>query len=240
MELTPFHSHEDSMAAPVFEESASLLMRNVFTWMFVALGITAATAWLFAQSGLYMLMYTETGLSGFGWLVMFCPFVMVIAMSIGLHKMKTSTLILLFILYSFLMGISLSSIFLVYSGANITTCFLIAAGMFGAMALAGYVTRMDLSRFGSILFMALIGLVIASLVSVFTHSTRFDWFISIGGVIIFAGLTAWDVNSIRRMSAYMEADSDTARKVAVFCALSLYLDFINLFLFLLRLFGRSK
>lgn len=240
MELTPFRSSEESMATPIYEESASLLMRNVFTWMFIALGITAVTSWLFANSGLYVLLFTETGLSGLGYVVIFCPFVMVLAMSFGLHKMKTSTLILLFLLYSVLMGMSLSSIFLLYSAQAITSCFLIAAGMFGAMAIAGYVTKMDLSRFGAVLFMALIGLVIASLVSLFFHSTRLEWIISIGGVIIFSGLTAWDTNNIRRMSAYLEADSDTARKVSVYCALSLYLDFINLFLYLLRIFGRNK
>ena len=241
MELAPFHQKEqEPFTGTIIAEDASALMRSVFTWMFVALGITALTAWLFASSGLIRLLYTETGMSGLGWIVTLSPFAMVIAMSIGLNKMRASTLTLLFIVYSVLMGMSLSYIFLLYTGSTITTAFLVAAGMFAAMAIAGYVTQMDLSRFGSILFMALIGLIIASVVCLFTHSTRAEWIICILGVILFAGLTAWDVNNIRRMSTYIEADSETARKMGVYCALSLYLDFINLFLYLLRLFARNK
>ena len=241
MELAPFHQKEqEPFTGTIIAEDASALMRSVFTWMFVALGITAMTAWLFAHSGLIRLLYTETGMSGLGWIVTLSPFVMVIAMSIGLHKMRASTLTLLFVTYAVLMGMSLSYIFLLYTGSTITKAFVVASGMFAAMAIAGYVTKMDLSRFGSILFMALIGLIIASVVCLFTHSTRAEWIISILGVIIFAGLTAWDVNNIRRMSAYIEADSETARKMGVYCALSLYLDFINLFLYLLRLFARSN
>ena len=241
MELAPFHSKEQNpVSGTIIAEEASSLMRSVFTWMFIALGITALTAWLFANSGLVGLLYTETGMSGLGWVVTLSPLAMVIAMSLGLNKMRTSTLTLLFIIYAILMGMSLSYIFIFFTGSTITKAFLVASGMFAAMAIAGYVTQMDLSRFGSILFMALIGLIIASVVCAFTHSTRAEWIISILGVILFAGLTAWDVNSIRRMSTYIEADSDMARKMGVYCALSLYLDFINLFLYLLRIFARSN
>lgn len=240
MNNDPFHDRENSLQPGVIiAEDASLLMRKVFTWMFVALGITALTAWFFASSGMIRLLYTETGMSGLGWIVMFSPFIMILAMSIGLNKMSTSTLTLLFVVYSILMGMSLSYIFLLYSGATLTKTFLITSGMFGAMAIAGYTTNLDLSRFGSILFMALIGLVLASVVCLFTHSTRAEWIISIFGVLIFAGLTAWDVNSIRRMSSYIGAESESIRKMAIYCALSLYLDFINLFLYLLRFFGRN-
>ncbi len=236
-----FHSdNERTINAPVIAESASTLMRHVFAWMFAALSITAVTAWFFARSGMISLLYTETGMSGLGWIVMLSPFVMVIAMSMGLNKMSSTTLSLLLIIYSILMGMSMSYIFLAYTGAVISNTFLITAGMFGAMAIAGYVTRMDLSRLGSILFMALIGLIIASIVCLFTHSSRAEWIISILSVIVFSGLTAWDVNSIRNMSTYIDSGSETARKMAVYGALSLYLDFINLFLSLLRIFGRSN
>lgn len=234
-----FHNKEEMMTGTIIAESASNLVRKVFTWMFVALGITALTAWFFANSGMISLLYTETGMSGLGWIITLCPFFMIIAMSLGLHKMSTSTLTLLFVLYSVLMGMSLSYIFLLFSGATLTKTFLITSGMFGAMAIAGYTTQMDLSRFGSILFMALIGLIIASTVCLFTHSTRAEWIISIFGVLIFAGLTAWDVNNIRRMSCYIDEGMEDFRKMAIYCALSLYLDFINLFLYLLRFFGRN-
>lgn len=240
MNNDPFHDRENRMmTGTIIAESASTLMRKVFTWMFLALGITALTAWFFAGSGMISLLYTETGMSALGWIVMLCPFVMIIAMSLGLHKMSTSTLTLLFVLYSVLMGMSLSYIFLLYSGATLTKTFLITSGMFGAMAIAGYTTQLDLSRFGSILFMALIGLILTSIVCLFTHSTQAEWVISIFGVLIFAGLTAWDVNNIRRMSCYIDEGSEELRKMAIYCALSLYLDFINLFLYLLRIFGRN-
>lgn len=235
-----FHNKESQiMPRTIVAESASTLMRKVFSWMFIALGITALTAWFFANSGMITLLYTETGMSGLGWIVLLCPFVMILAMSIGLHKMSTFTITLLFILYSVLMGMSLSYIFILYSGATITKTFLITSGMFGAMAIAGYTTQLDLSRFGSILFMGLIGLIIASVVCMFTHSTRAEWIISIFGVLIFAGLTAWDVNNIRRMSSYIDEGMEDFRKMAIYCALSLYLDFINIFLYLLRFFGRN-
>lgn len=235
-----FHDKANgTMTGTVIAESASTLVRKVFTWMFVALGITALTAWFFAGSGMIRLLYTETGMSGLGWIVTLCPFIMIIAMSLGLHKMSTSTLTLLFVFYSVLMGMSLSYIFLLYSGSSLTKTFLITSGMFGAMAIAGYTTQMDLSRFGSILFMALIGLIIASIVCLATHSTRAEWIVSIFGVLIFAGLTAWDVNNIRRMSCYIDEGMEDFRKMAIYCALSLYLDFINLFLYLLRFFGRN-
>ena len=241
--MESFHSKDRNLSEiPAYADNitTSSLMRRVFLWMFVALGITAITASYFANSGMFTLLFNENGLSGLGWVAMLCPFVMVIAMNLGLEKMKTSTLTVLFIVYSILMGISLSFIFFTYSGSTIATTFIITAGMFAAMAIAGAVTNMDLTRFGSILFMALIGLIIATLVNMFMHSARLDWITSIAGVLIFTGLTAYDVNSIKRMSAYIDEGSETAAKMGIYCALSLYLDFINLFLYILRIFSRSN
>lgn len=241
--METFHNNEKefiSTSTYLEGDTTSSLMRRVFTWMFVALVTSGITAWLFASSGLVGMLFSENGLSLFGWVAMLCPFIMVLAMSFGLEKMSTGTLTLLFFVYAVLMGISLSFIFLTYSGTTIATTFLITSGMFAAMAVAGAVTNMDLSKFGSILFMALIGLIIASLVNLFMHSSRLDWILSIAGVLIFTGLTAYDVNAIKRMSLYIDEGSETAAKVSIYCALSLYLDFINLFLYVLRLFGRSR
>lgn len=239
--MKSFHDNNElSVTQYTDSYTSSTLMRHVFLWMAAALGISAVTAWLFAASNLTRLLFTENGLGLFGYIVMLCPLLMVIAMSWGLEKMSTGTLGILFILYSILMGISLSFIFLAYSSSTIVTCFVISAGMFAAMAIAGAVTQMDLSKFGSILLMALVGLVIASLANLFMHSSRMDWIISIVGVLVFSGLTAYDVNSIKRMGYYIDEGSETASKISIYCALSLYLDFINLFLYILRIFSRSE
>ena len=140
-------------------------------------------------------------------------------------------------LYSALNGVTLSSIFIVYSMASIAKVFFITAGTFAAMAAYGYFTKTDLSRFGSILFMALIGLIIASVVNVFMRSAMFDFILSYVGVAIFVGLTAWDSQKIKEMLARQADLSEGAQKLALMGALSLYLDFINLFLYLLRIFG---
>lgn len=212
-------------------------MANVFTWMFAGLMITAAIAWLFASSSLINLLLTETGLSMLGWIVMLSPLLMVIFMSFGFQRMSFTVLMILFILYSVLMGASLSFILLVYTAQSITITFVITAGMFGIMAVAGYTTSVDLTKFGSILFMALIGLIIAIVVNLFMKSSGLEWVITIAGVLIFTGLTAWDVQRMKKAS-YMEMiGTETGNKIALMGALSLYLNFINLFLFLLRFIG---
>lgn len=239
--MKSFHDkNETGIVEYADQYTSSALMRRVFAWMSVALGISALTAWLFASSNLTMMLFSENGMSPLGWIAILCPFIMVLAMSFGLEKMSAKTLGILFIVYSILMGISLSFIFLAYSGSTIVTCFLISGGMFAVMAVAGAVTELDLSRFGSILFMALLGLIIASVVNLFMHSSRMDWIISIFGVLVFTGLTAYDVNSIKRMGTYIDEGSETASKIGIYCALSLYLDFINLFLYILRILGRSR
>lgn len=212
-------------------------MANVFMWMFAGLLITATVAWLFVRSSLMPMLIGETGLSILGWIVMLSPFVMVLFMSFGFNKMSFLALMSLFIVYSALMGASLSFILLIYTMQTIALTFLITAGMFGVMAIAGYTTKIDLTKFGSILFMALIGLIIASVVNIFMKSSGLEWIISCAGVLIFTGLTAWDVQRMKKAS-YMEMiGTETGNKVALMGALSLYLNFINLFLFLLRLVG---
>ncbi len=212
-------------------------MANVFTWMFVGLMITAAIAWLFANSSLINLLLTETGLSMLGWIVMLSPLLMVIFMSFGFQRMSFTVLMTLFILYSVLMGASLSFILLVYTAQSIAITFVITAGMFGIMAVSGYTTSVDLTKFGSILFMALIGLIIAIIVNLFMKSSGLEWIITIAGVLIFTGLTAWDVQRMKKTSYIEMIGTETGNKMALMGALSLYLNFINLFLFLLRFIG---
>lgn len=211
---------------------------NVFSLMFIALGISGITAFWFYESDAVMSLISVTGgMTGLGWVVMFAPLGLVMLMGFGFNKLSISTLMIVFILYSLLTGMSLSFIFLAYSASSITMTFFITAGTFGTMALLGYTTSTDLTKFGSILYMALIGIIIASLVNWFMQSEGLDYIISILGVLIFTGLTAYDVQKLKRIGAGVEYDGETKQKLIIMGALTLYLDFINLFLFLLRLFG---
>jgi len=211
---------------------------NVFSLMFIALGISGVTAFWFYESDAVMSLISETGgMTGLGWIVMLAPLGLVMLMGFGFNKLSISTLMIVFILYSLLTGMSLSFIFLAYSTSSIAMTFFITSGTFGTMALLGYTTSTDLTKFGSILYMALIGIIIASLVNWFMQSEGLDYIISIIGVLIFTGLTAYDVQKLKRIGAGVEYDGETKQKLIIMGALTLYLDFINLFLFLLRLFG---
>jgi hypothetical protein len=175
-----------------------------------------------------------------GWIVMLAPLGLVLWMSMGFNRLSASTMLMIFVLYSVLMGASLSFIFLAYTGASIAKTFVITAAMFGAMALLGYTTKTDLTKFGSIMLMGLIGIIIASLVNMFMKSSTMDYIISFLGVLIFTGLTAYDVQKLKRIGAGIEAETEDSRKMTIMGALTLYLDFINLFLFLLRFFGNRR
>lgn len=212
-------------------------MRHVFTWMFGALGITALTAMLVAKSSLIYTMIMNPGLL---WGLIIAELALVFILSARIGKMSFFTSSLLFTIYSILNGVTLSSIFIVYTMTSIAATFFITAGMFGAMALWGYFTKKDLGKWGSIFFMLLIGLILATVVNLFLRSGAMGFIFSIVGVIIFTGLTAFDVNKIKQMLAQMQGfeEGDVVRKVALMGALTLYLDFINLFLYLLRFFGR--
>lgn len=219
---------------------------NVFLWMFAALGITALTAYIFGSSEELISMLIRVnadgsaGMSFLGWVVMLAPLVIVIIMSARIDKMSAKSMVLLYIVYSILMGMSLSFIFMAYTTASIFKTFMITAGMFGVMAVVGYTTNTDLTKFGSILLMALVGVIIATLVNFFMHSARLDYIISILGVLIFTGLTAYDVQKIKQIGQLGINNDETMTKIAIQAGLSLYLDFLNLFLYLLRFFGNSK
>lgn len=215
-----------------------VLMRKVYLWMTLALMITGITAAGVANSpNILALIYSSQVVM---WGIIIAEFGLVIYISARLEKLSLSTATTLFALYSILNGVMLSSIFLLYSTAIISKVFFITAGTFGITALYGYATKKDLSSLGNILFMALIGLVIATVVNVFMKSAMFDLILSYIGVIIFVGLTAWDSQKIKHMMMVQQDADESAQKLALIGALSLYLDFINLFLYLLRIFGRSN
>ncbi len=220
---------------------AKTFLSGVFGWMFLALGITAITSWLFASSPqLLSLMYTQTGMTILGWIVLLAPFGFVLWIMARFNRMSASKLALLFVVYSILMGMSLSFIFLAYTSSSIATTFLVTAGMFGFMAILGYTTKTDLTKFGNIMIMGVVGLFIAMLVNMFMHSSGLDYIISFIGVLIFTGLTAYDVQKLKRIGSGMVEGAEGTRKMTIMGALTLYLDFINLFLFLLRFFGNRR
>ena len=223
--------------------ASSSFVSTVFLWMGAALGITALVAYFFGTTPelLQYLYNMETGSpSILMWIAIFCPFIMVLVMSFGLNRLSSSALTLIFVAYSILMGISLSTIFLVYELGSIVRVFLICALMFGVMAFVGYTTKTDLTKFGKILLLGLIGIIIASIVNFFTNSEKLDYFISFIGVIIFTGLTAWDMQRIKRLEENGFANNEVMSKLTIMAALEIYLDFINLFLYLLRIFGQRK
>jgi FtsH-binding integral membrane protein len=211
---------------------------NVFAYMSLALAISGALAYLFGTTDLIFSLVNKSGMTMLGWIVMFAPFGFILAMNFGFNKMSFTTLLAVFLGYAAVMGISLSFIFLVYDLGIITKVFFIAAGLFGAMAFIGYTTKTDLTKFGGILMMAVIGIVIASVVNMFMKSSQMDYIISCVGVLVFTGLTAYDVQKIKRIGAGVEFGTAEASKLALMGALSLYLDFVNLFMFLLRVFAR--
>jgi FtsH-binding integral membrane protein len=220
---------------------AKTFMANVFAWMFGALSLTALVAFYFSSNlNLVAYLITETGLSTLGYVVMFAPIGFVLLMSFGFARFSYPVLVTLFMVYATLMGVSLSFIFLAYTMGSIFLTFAITAGMFGIMAVMGYTTKTDLTNFGSIMMMGLIGVVIASLVNFFMHSDTLDYIISIVGVAVFTGLAAYDVQKLKRIGEGAEYGTAHTSKLAVMGALSLYLDFINLFLMLLRFFGDRK
>ena len=213
------------------------LMRKVYVWMMLALVITGITAYGVATSPALLTALNSS--KGIMFALIIAELALVIGVTAAINKLSLSTATFLFVLYSILNGAMLSSIFVLYSPTIITKVFLITAGTCGAMAVYGYFTKKDLSSIGRILFMALIGIIIATLVNFFTKSAAFDLIISYIGVAIFVGLTAWDSQKIKLMLAQCEEMNESTQKLALMGALTLYLDFINLFLYLLRIFGRS-
>ncbi|HYM03077.1 MAG TPA: Bax inhibitor-1/YccA family protein [Stellaceae bacterium] len=210
-------------------------MLRVYNYMAGGLALTGLVAYAAVTSGFYQAIVGSI----LFWIVLFAPLGLVMLLSFRIQSMSLGSAQATFWAYAALMGLSLAGIFLVYTGASIARVFFITAGTFAAMSIYGYTTRSDLSRFGSFLFMGLIGIVIASLVNIFVASSALQFAISVIGVIVFVGLTAWDTQQIKEM--YFEGDGDVvAGKKAIMGALRLYLDFINLFIMLMQLMGQRR
>lgn len=221
----------------------STLLRSVFAWMSVALIMTTISSMLFAfVPSLVQMLFTQAEDGGYklsilAWVVMLAPLGFVLLMSLGFNKLSYPALIGVFLAYAAVNGISLSFIFMVYSLGSIVNVFLSTVALFALMAIAGYTTKTDLTKMGSLLMIGLFGIIIASVINIFMKSDTMGFITSILGVIIFTGLTAWDVQKIKNMAA--EDDGSTPfKKMSIMGALTLYLDFINIFLYLLRLFGK--
>ena len=215
-----------------------VLMRKVYVWMTLALLITGATAYGVATSpGIQMALFSNQLLF---WGLIIAEFALVIGISAAINRLSLTTATLMFILYSVINGAMLSSIFLIYTMSSIASVFFITAGTFGVMALIGYTTKKDLTSMGKILFMALIGIIIATVVNIFLKSSGLQMIVSYLGVLIFVGLTAYDSQKIKHMLQMAPDASEASQKLALLGALTLYLDFINLFIYLLRIFGRRE
>jgi FtsH-binding integral membrane protein len=223
-------------------------VRSVYLWMTMGLAITGITAYMFASTpSLLGLLFRATPEGGASptmmfYIIMFSPLALVFMLSARIQKMQASTATFLFILYAALMGASLSLIFLIYSGSSIAQVFFICSGTFLACSVYGWTTKKDLTSVGSFMMMGLIGIIIASIVNIFMQSPMVHMVISYIGVLVFVGLTAYDTQKLKSMALAQPADIDAAtlRKGTILGALTLYLDFINLFLFLLRIFGNRE
>jgi FtsH-binding integral membrane protein len=210
-------------------------MLQVYNFMAAGLGVTGLVAYAAVATGFYQ-QIAGTPLI---WLVMLAPLGAVLFLSFRIDRMSAGAAQATFWTYAALMGLSLAGIFLLFTGTSVARVFFITAGTFAAMSLYGYTTQRDLSQFGSFLFMGLIGIVLASLVNIFIGSSALQFAISVIGVIVFTGLTAWDTQRIKEV--YLESDpGDVLTKKALMGALSLYLDFINLFVMLLQLVGQRR
>lgn len=214
-------------------------MAQVYGWMTCGLLLTAFVSWYAANTPAILNFIFSSQITFFGLIIAQLALVFVISGMV--NRLSGAVATSLFMLYSALTGLTLSSIFIAYTYSSIASTFVVTAGMFGAMSLYGYTTKRDLSGFGSMLFMALIGIVLASLVNIWLKSTALMWAITYIGVVVFVGLTAYDTQKLKAMGEQLNADDkDSFRKYAIVGALTLYLDFINLFLMLLRIFGNRR
>jgi hypothetical protein len=210
---------------------------RVYLWMTAALMLTAVVASAVANDAAFMLQLATTGLI---WVFFVAEILLVIALGAAINRLSTTAATAIFFAYAALNGVTLSLIFWVYTDASIAVTFLVTAGTFGVMSLIGFVTQRDLTRLGGLLIMGLIGFLIASVVNLFLRSEGIYWLTTFAGIAIFVGLVAYDTQKLKRMAVTVQANGEVAHKASIVGALALYLDFINLFLLLLRLFGRRR
>ena len=236
--LPPLPQANATQAAPQQSEWSlttymAQVMRKVYLKMFLGLLVTALTSWFVLNNETILMTLIQSS----GLLIGLCvaELALVFILSLAINKLSSPVATLLFYVYAVINGVTLTPIFLIYTMSSIALTFFVTSGVFLAMTIYGYVTKSDLTKIGSFLVMALIGLIVCTLVNLFLKSSTMDWIISFAGVIIFLGLTAWDTQKIKQMA--QETDEMNAGKLATLGALSLYLDFINLFLYLLRFLG---
>ncbi len=239
--LPPLPQPQATQAAPQQSEWSltaymTQVMRKVYVKMFLGLLVTAITSWLVLSSQSLLLTLIQSR----GLLIGLCvgELALVFTLSMAINKLSSPVATLLFYLYAVLNGVTLTPIFLVYTMSSIALTFFVTAGVFLAMSIYGYTTKSDLTKFGTFMVMALIGLIVCTIINIFWANSVMDWIISFAGVAIFIGLTAWDTQKIKQMA--QETDEANAGKLATLGALSLYLDFINLFLYLLRFLGNRE
>jgi hypothetical protein len=225
-----------AQSAALFDEGLRKHMLRVYNYMGLGLVITGLVAFFVSQTPALYVPIFQTPLK---WVVMLAPLAFVFFFSFRIHAMSAATAQMAFWAFAAVMGLSLASVFLVFTGTSIARTFFITATMFGAMSLYGYTTKRDLSQFGSFLMMGLIGVIIASIVNIFLGSSALQFAISVIGVVVFVGLTAWDTQNIKEQYAE-NVDQESQQKLAVFGALSLYLNFVNLFQLLLSLTGQRE
>ena len=222
--------------ADVRDVRVTAFLSRVYGWMFLGLLVTAGTAVGVASSP--TLIETLILNRGLFWIIIFAQLGLVLFLSVRVQKMAPATAAILFLLYSALVGVTSSTIFMIYTGASIMSAFVIAAGMFGTMAVFGSLTKRSLAGVGQFMFMGLIGLILASIVNIFLFSDMLNFVISVVGVLVFTGLTAWDAQRLKHMAVALP--DGRVGSYAIVGALSLYLDFINLFFFILRLLGGRR
>ena len=231
-----YDQSESSFSTQITRE----FFRSVYSYMFVALGISGIVAYTIGTDEKLFADWFVTpsgGMSPLFWVAMFSPLGLSFVIQWGYNRLSTSLLLVLFALFSALMGLSLASIFLVYDMSSIATTFFVAAGAFAGMAILGYTTKTDLSKFGSLLYMVFIGMFIAGIVNIFIGNAFFDFILACLGVFVFTGLTAYHMQTLKQIAQSTEIDTDSRNKLALIGGLQLYILFINLFLSLLRILG---
>lgn len=246
MDYSRYRQTSSGSHAARIDEGLRSYMLRIYNYMGSALAITGFVAFAFSQSPalLGMIYHVQGNMVGgytmFGWLVAFSPLIMVLAMNFGLQRMKLSTLHLMFWGFAVLMGMSLSSVFMMFTGESIARVFFITASVFGAMSLWGYTTKRDLTGMGSFLMMGIFGILIASVVNIFLQSPAIHFAVSILAVLIFTGLTAYDTQRLKQLYYQVAGSADGMARVSIMGALSLYIDFINIFIHLLQFMGDRR
>ena len=246
MNMFEQHQAQTQTGAASYDAGLRQFMLGVYNYMTGALLVTALLAFATSSSPAIMgLLYKMegdfiTGMNPLGWLVAFAPLGVVLALGFGINRMSTATAQITFWGFSALMGVSMASLLFIYTGASITRVFLITSIVFGSMSIYGYTTKKDLTSMGSFLIMGVWGIFIASIVNIFMQSSALYWTISVLGVLIFTGLTAYDTQRLKAVYYQVAGNGEAAAKASIMGALNLYLDFINLFIMLLRLIGDRR